>query len=109
MDERTRERVRGILLSQWVDAFFLDEDSGRLLHAIESVMGRSLDDIKRFQNISLLSRRIEKARQGMSLQLARDVEREKIHGDAGSPMSREASNGRNLLNRPVVPIKESLT
>jgi len=99
MDERSRERVRGILLSQWVDALSLDEDSGRLLHAIESVKGRSLDDIReRFQNIlSAYRGEIEKARQGMSLQLAEALRREEIHGDAVEPNVEGSERWKKLV------------
>jgi hypothetical protein len=99
MDDRTRERVRGVLLSQWVDALSLDEDSGRFLYAMESVKGRSLDDIReRFQNLlSVYRGEIEKARTGMSLQLAETLRREKIHGDAVEPNVEGSERWKKLV------------
>src|SRR5512136_2699623 len=40
MDEKTREKVKESVLSQWVDALWLDDDSIRFLDAIEAVEGR---------------------------------------------------------------------
>ncbi|HSB05392.1 MAG TPA: hypothetical protein VLK23_09365 [Thermodesulfobacteriota bacterium] len=99
MDERTRERVRKNLLSQWVDALSLEEDSGRFLHAIESVKGRSLDDIKeRFQNLlSAYRGEIEKARQGMSIQLTEALRRDGIYGDAVEPNVEESEQWKKLV------------
>ena len=66
MDEKTRERVKEVLLSQWVDTLSLDEDPERLFSAIESIKGRSLNDMK--ERIRESSFRIPKKskRQGRS-------------------------------------------
>ena len=99
MDEKTRKRVNEILLSQWVDALSLDEGSERLLHAIEAIKGRSLDDIRqKIQNLlSAYRGEIEKARQGMSLQMAEALTREEIYGDAVEPNVEGSEQWKKLV------------
>jgi len=99
MDEKTRKRVNEILLSQWVDALSLDEGSERLLHAIEAIKGRSLDDIRqKIQNLlSAYRGEIEKARQGMSLQMAEALTRGEIYGDAVEPNVEGSEQWKKLV------------
>ena len=87
MDEKTRKRVEGMLLSQCVDALSLDEDPERLFSAIESMMDRDISDMKeRFRNLFAgYHEEVEKAKQKTSLQLAEALKNERISGDAVVP------------------------
>jgi len=87
MDEKVRERVKEVLLFQWVDALSLDFDPERLFGALESLRGRSLNDVKeKFQNLrSIFQNEIEEARQKLSLQLVEALKDEGIDGDAVEP------------------------
>jgi hypothetical protein len=87
MDEKTGERVKGILLSQWIDALSLNEGSGRLFDAIESIENRDISDVKqRFQNLfAAYQEEIEKARQMAILRMAEELRGEGIYGNAVAP------------------------
>lgn len=98
MDEKTRDKVKETLLSQWVDALWLDDDSKRFLDAIEAIRGRDLNEIKeKFEKfIDAYHTEIDQARKKMSLQLANDLRNEEIYGDAVEP-NVEGSKGWNDL------------
>lgn len=87
MDEKTRERVKEVLLSHWVDALSLDEDSERFLDAIGSIKNKDLHEIKvKFQKfLAAYQKEIDRARQRMSLRLAEDLKSKGIYGDAVDP------------------------
>ena len=100
MDEKTREKVKGSLLSQWVDALWLDDDSKRFLDAIEAIRGLGLDELKeQFERLfNAYHTEIDQARKRMSLQLGDDLKNDGIYGDAVEP-NVEGSNGwQNLLD-----------
>jgi len=46
MDKRISTTVKESLLSQWIDALSLEDDDERILKGIESLKGRSVDEIK---------------------------------------------------------------
>jgi hypothetical protein len=87
MDEKLRERVKELLLFQWVDALSLEEDGERAFVVLESIKDRSLNDVReKFQNLrTIYLNEIEEARQKMSLQLAEVLKDEGIGGDAVKP------------------------
>ena len=47
MEEKARSAVRELLLSRWIDAVSLEADPEKLLRGIESLKGRSVDEIRR--------------------------------------------------------------
>ncbi len=87
MDEKVRERVKEVLFSQWVDALSLDLDPDRLVGALESLKGRSLNDItKKFESLrSVYRNEIEEARQTLSLELVEALKERGIDGEAVEP------------------------
>jgi len=100
MDEKTREKVKETLLSQWVDALSLDDDSKRFLDAIESMKGRGLNEIKeKFQKIiAAYQKETDQARQRMSQQLAEDLRSQGIYGNAVDPNVEGQESWKNLLD-----------
>jgi len=101
MDEKTREKVKETLLSQWVDALWLDDDSKRFLDAIEAIRGgRDLTEMKeKFEKfINAYHSEIDQARERMSLQLAGELKEEGISGDAVEPNVQESKGWQNLLD-----------
>ena len=100
MDEKTREKVKESLLSQWVDALWLDDDSIRFLDAIEAVEGRGLNEMKeKFEKfIHAYHTEIDQARERMSLQLAGELKKEGIYGDAVEPNVQGSKGWQNLLD-----------
>lgn len=100
MDEKAREKVKETLLSQWLDALALDDDSKRFLDAIESMKGRGLNEIKeKFQKIiAAYQKETDEARQRMSQQLAEDLRSEGIDGDAVDPNVEGQASWKNLLD-----------
>jgi hypothetical protein len=87
MDEKVREGVKEVLFSQWVDALSLDSDPERPLGAIESLKGRSLNDIrKKFEGLrSVYCSDIEEAKQTLSLELVEALNDEGVEGEAVEP------------------------
>ena len=100
MDEKTREKVKETLISQWVDALALDDDSRRFLDAIELMKGRGLNEIKeKFQKIiAAYQKETDQARQKMSQQLAEDLRGEGIYGDAVDPNVEGQESWKNVLD-----------
>jgi hypothetical protein len=86
-DKKMRERVKEVLLSQWVDTLSLDFDPERLFGALESLKGRSLNDIrKKFESLrSIYRNEIEEAKRTLSLQLVEALKDEGIDGEAVEP------------------------
>ena len=87
MDDKARERVRASLLSQCVDSVSFEEDPERIFVLMESIKGRDLHHLREeFQNLLTAYREeVNKAKQKMGLQLAEDLRRAGIHGDAVIP------------------------
>ena len=46
MEKKTAIMVKEFLLSQWIDALSLDDDDERIFKGIESLKGRSIDEVK---------------------------------------------------------------
>ncbi len=99
MDEKMRERVKEVLLSQWVDALSLDQETEKSFLGIESIKGQNLSDIKEKVEKLLSSYReeIEKARQKMRSQLLDELRREGIEGDAVEPNLEESKDWEERL------------
>ena len=87
MDEKVRERVKEVLFSRWTNALSLDSDPERPFGAIESLKGRSLNDIrKKFESLrSVYRNEIEEARQTLSLEIVKVLKDEGIDGEAVEP------------------------
>jgi hypothetical protein len=87
MDEKVRERVKEVLFSRWTDALSFDSDPERPFGAIESLKGRSLNDIRqKFESLrSVYRKELEKARQTLSLELVEALKDEGIDGEAVEP------------------------
>ena len=100
MDEKTREKVKETLFSQWVDALWLDDDSKRFLDGIEAIKGRGLNEMKeKFEKfITAYHAEIDQARKRMSLELADDLKNEGIYGDAVEPNVQGSKGWQNLLD-----------
>jgi ATP-dependent Clp protease ATP-binding subunit ClpA len=45
-EQKTREALKGFLLSQWIDALSLKDDAEKILKGIESLKRRSMDQVK---------------------------------------------------------------
>jgi len=87
MDEKVRERVKEVLFSRWTDDLSLDSDPERPFGAMESIKGRSLNDIrKKFESLrSVYRNEIEGARQTLSLEIVKVLKDEGIGGEAVEP------------------------
>ncbi len=101
MDEKTGERVKAILLSQWVDHLTLDSISERFLDAFESLKGRSLKEIReKFGNLLAAYRsEIGEVRQKLSLEMAEKLKAEGIGGDAVEPHVEGSEDWKERVER----------
>ena len=100
MDEKTREKVKEALLSQWVDVISLDDDSSRFLDAIESIQGRGLHEIRdQFRKImAAYQKEADEAKKKMRLQRGEELRSEGIYGDAVDPNVEGREGWKNLLD-----------
>lgn len=87
MEEKTRTMVKEILLSQWIDALFLDDEEERILKGIESLKQQSIDEVKqKFHHLlSQYRKGVEEVKQKMKVQLEEALRREGIDGSAVEP------------------------
>ena len=87
MEGRTATTVKEYLLSHWIDALSLDDDDERIFKGIESLKGRSMDEVKqRFHH--LLSQYLgekEKLKEEARVQFTEALRKEGIYGSAVEP------------------------
>jgi DNA-directed RNA polymerase alpha subunit len=98
-DEKTRTVIKEILLSQWIDALSLQEEDERLLKGIESLKGRSLDEIReKLHRLSQdLSEKKEDARQKAREEMTGELRRMGIYGGAVEPNTTGSQVMKSLL------------
>ncbi len=99
-DEKTRQRVKEILLSHCLVALSLAEDPERLFRLIEFIKDQSLHDMKEKFQILLTAyhEEVEKARKMASLQLAEALKKEGICGDAVVPNVEGDNHWKKVLD-----------
>ena len=99
MDEKVRERVKEVLFSRWTDALSFDSDPERPFGALESLKGRSFNDVrKKFESLrSVYRNEIEAARQTVSLDLAETLKDEGIDGEAVEPNVEGSENWKERV------------
>ena len=87
MDKRISTTVKESLLSQWIDAFSLEEDAERILKGIESLKGRSIDEGKqKFHHLlSQYQKEKEKIKEEVEAQFITALKEKGIHGSAVEP------------------------
>lgn len=107
MDEKTRLKVKEMLLSQWINALTLNSDHERLLKGIESLKNRGIDEPreKLLHLTSQYQREKEKARQEMRAQWIETLRREEISGNAVQPYIEGSREWRELLEAIDHPFK----
>jgi len=84
MEKKTAITVKKILLSQWIDALSLDDDDERILKGIESLKGRSMDEVKqKFHHLlsQYLSEK-EKVKEKVKVQFTDTLKKDGIYGSA---------------------------
>ena len=87
MDKRTSTTVKESLLSQWIDAFSLEEDAERILKGIESLKRRSIDEGKqKFHHLlSQYQKEKEKIKEEVKAQFITALKEKGIYGSAVEP------------------------
>ena len=87
MDTRTTTMVKESLLSQWIDAFSLEEDAERILKGIESLKRRSIDEGKQkiHRLISQYQKEKEKIKEEVKAEFIRALKEKGVHGSAVEP------------------------
>jgi hypothetical protein len=106
MDQKTAATVKELLLSQWTDALSLNDDDGRLLKGIESLKGRSIDEVRqRFH--SLLSQyqgEKEKNKEEVKGRFTEALKKDGIYGSAVEPKL----EGSELWKKEIEKLDQSL-
>ena len=110
MDQKVKRKVKGVLVSEWTDALSLDNDSEKTFLAMELIAGQNFDPMKQRLKKLLSSYRkeTEKARQKMSAQLAGELKREGIEGDALEPNVEGSNDWERLVRKTAGPYHEKL-
>jgi len=87
MERKTATTVKEYLLSHWIDAVSLDDDSERILKGVESLKERSIAEVKQeFRHLlSQYQREKEKVREKVGVQLIEALEKDGIWGSAVEP------------------------
>jgi hypothetical protein len=100
IEEKARPMVRDALLSLWIDAVSLEAENEKLLRGIESLKGRSVDEIRRKLEVlrSEYERRGLEAEQKMEIQLAEALRKEGIHGTAVVPRVKESREWKEKIS-----------
>ncbi len=92
MDKKTSTTVKESLLSQWIDALSLDDDSERILKGVESLKQRSMDEVKQTFH-HLLSKYQEEKERGkgkVRAQFSEALKKDSIYGSAVEPKLEES-------------------
>ena len=87
MEKKTAATVKELLLSQWIDALSLEDDDERIFKGIESLKGRSGDEVKQ-KFYSLLSQYLgekEKLKEEARVQFTEALRKDGIYGSAVEP------------------------
>jgi hypothetical protein len=87
MEKKTAITVKKLLLSQWIDVLSLEDDDERIFKGIESLKGRSIDEVKQKFH-SLLSQYLsekEKVKEEVKVQFTEALRKEGIYGNALEP------------------------
>jgi len=92
MERKTATTVKEYLLSHWIDAVSLDDDSERILKGVESLKERSIAEVKQeFRHLlSQYQREKEKVREKVGVQLIEALEKDGIWGSAVEPKFEES-------------------
>jgi hypothetical protein len=87
MEGKTATTVKEYLLSHWIDALSLDDDDQRILKGVETLKGRSIDEVKqRFHHLlSQYQREKERAKEKAAVQLMEALKKDGICGSAVEP------------------------
>ena len=87
MEKKTAAAVKGLLLSQWIDAISLDDEEEKILKGIESLEEKNIDEIKRrFRYlVSQYQREKENVKEKARLQMIADLRKDGIYGSAVEP------------------------
>ena len=87
MEKKTAIMVKEFLLSQWIDALSLEDEDERIFKGIESLKGRSIDEVKQKFH-SLLSQYLsekEKVKEKVKVQSTEALKKDGIYGSAVEP------------------------
>ena len=87
MEKKTANTVKESLLSQWIDTLSLEDDDERIFKGIESLKGRSIDEVKQKFH-SLLSQYLsekEKVNEKVKVQFTEALRKDSIYGSAVEP------------------------
>src|SRR5512136_2078492 len=84
MERKTAITVKEYLLSHWIDALSLDDDNDRILKGVESLKGKSADEVKRrFDHLlSRYQREKDEVKEKVGVQLAEALKKDGIWGSA---------------------------
>lgn len=87
MEKKTAATVKELLLSQWIDALSLGNGDERILKGIESLKGRSLDELKQKFHYLLSQYQVVKGtiKEEVRVQFTKDLRRDGIYGSAVEP------------------------
>ena len=87
MEQKTATTVKELLLLQWIDALFLDDDSERILKGIESLKQKKIDEVKQKFHHLLSQYRGEqqKIKEKVRVQFTEALRRDGIYGSAVEP------------------------
>ncbi len=87
MEKKTAITVKKLLLSQWIDALSLDDNDERIFKGIESLKGRSMDEVKqKFHHLlSQYQGEKEKVKEEARVQFTEALKKDGIYGSAVEP------------------------
>jgi hypothetical protein len=87
MEKKTAATVKELLLSQWIDALSLGNGDERILKGIESLKGRSLDELKQKFHYLLSQYQVVKGtiKEEVRVQFTKDLRRDGIYGSSVEP------------------------
>ena len=87
MEKKTAIMVKEFLLSQWIDALSLDDGNERIFKGIESLKGRSIDEVKqKFHSLlSQYQEEKERVKEKVRVQLTETLRKDGIYGSAVEP------------------------
>ena len=99
MEEKAGATIREMFLSQLIDALSVDDGSKKLLRGIESLKGRSVDDIKQKLEVlhSEYEREEQEAEEKGRVQMEEALRKEGIHGSAVVPHVKGSKEWRERI------------
>jgi len=117
MEKKTAITVKELLLSQWIDALSLDDDSEKILKGIESLKQKTIDEVKQkfHQMLSQYRGEQQKIKEKVRVQFTEAMRRDGIYGSAvdlkiegGEPWEKEKEKLDHSYKMKLEEFKQQL-